>query len=231
MNTQECQGKYTQVGAKLIISIFMEQNITSRENDNAHREQLTSCLAESMPTVMRSLNSDIPLQKEKNNSNKVPKNNSCNDTSPEITIDTTRGSQDPQHRNNLNTILHMNVQSLLSKRCDKVHYLKELAIEEKVLILTLTESNLNNSIKNSEVNIENYVIFRGDRENGKKGGGVINYIHESVASQCQLVCSGTNKYVEYLFIHLRKLEIYLITIYRSPITQVNFSMKLSIKLE
>ena len=56
----------------------------------------------------------------------------------------------------------------------------------------LSETWLNKSVKNAEVEIEGYKIFRLDR-NGKRGGGVCAYICTLLKAHILKDLSGTSK--------------------------------------
>ena len=52
----------------------------------------------------------------------------------------------------------------------------------KCKIICVTESHLNPSVFDSEIYIPNYQIFRKDRNNGKKCGGSVIYVHNSLGA-------------------------------------------------
>ena len=69
---------------------------------------------------------------------------------------------------------HLNVNSLLSKtdeHRDKTNYIKPA-------IFGITETKLNSSVTNAEVNINGYSIIRNDRN--RNGGGVAFYIRNNL---------------------------------------------------
>lgn len=70
-------------------------------------------------------------------------------------------------------IAHLNISSLMHK----VQDLSLLMHNEKVHILALTETHLDNSVEDEVINIPGYSIFRHDRN--KNGGGVAIYIHNN----------------------------------------------------
>ena len=61
---------------------------------------------------------------------------------------------------------------------NKIHELRLIAQKSNPTIIGITESKLDNSVLNSEVDIEGYTIFRSDRT--RNGGGVIKYVNTNV---------------------------------------------------
>jgi hypothetical protein len=80
--------------------------------------------------------------------------------------------------------------------------------------MCLTESHLNSSIFDAEVQIDGFQVFRADRSMDRKKGGVINYVKDNIA--CEVLSRGSNGTVEHLIIYLRKLNLVVVTIYRPP---------------
>ena len=52
-----------------------------------------------------------------------------------------------------------------------------------ILIICITETHLNSEIKNSEIYLNNFNIFRVDRKNGKKCGGSCIFVHKSIHAE------------------------------------------------
>lgn len=71
-------------------------------------------------------------------------------------------------------LLHLNVRSLLPKITEVRH----LSKGGKVGILCFTETWLDDSVKDAEIELENYVIVRRDRN--RKGGGVCIYVRADI---------------------------------------------------
>lgn len=72
-------------------------------------------------------------------------------------------------------IIHMNIRSLLPK----IDEVRLIARETKASCICLTETWLRDTIFDSEVSIDNYVIQRKDRN--RHGGGVCLYIRNGIA--------------------------------------------------
>ena len=102
------------------------------------------------------------------------------------------------------------------KQKHKVQLISELANNENVLTITLTETHLNEKIPDSEIQMKNYIGFRADRTVGRKNGGVITYIKATEAVDAEQLIAKSYSYVEYQLIHLKKGNIVIINVYRHP---------------
>ena len=70
--------------------------------------------------------------------------------------------------------LHININSLLPK----IDELRSIAGKSNAAIIGISETKLDNSVLNSEIDIENYTIIRRDRN--RNGGGVACYIRRDI---------------------------------------------------
>lgn len=95
--------------------------------------------------------------------------------------------------------------------------LKELAHQENLLFLALTETHLNEDHLDAEITIDKYTAFRTDRVN-RCHGAVINYIREAVAASREKLMSYSNGTTELLILYLKRQNLLLITVYRPPNT-------------
>ena len=77
----------------------------------------------------------------------------------------------------------------------------ELANNENTLIITLTETHINEKILDSETQMKNYIGFRADRTLGRKNGGVITYIKATEAVDAEQLIAKYDSYVEYQLIY------------------------------
>lgn len=76
-------------------------------------------------------------------------------------------------------IAHLNIRSLRNKIPDVHHILTR----DKIHVLALTETQLDKNVKNFELKINNYKLYRKDRNNGngKRGwGGVALYVQDQI---------------------------------------------------
>ena len=79
----------------------------------------------------------------------------------------------------------------LGQNKSKINFLEELCDSNSIFIV-LTESHLNSSIEDSEIQINNFSVTRCDRKD-RKGGGVVLYVKSSfttrtLLSYCNTVC-------------------------------------------
>ena len=63
---------------------------------------------------------------------------------------------------------------------NKMHELRVIAELYEAKIICITESHLNSSIKNAEIKLNNFRVFRKDRDTGKKFGGSCIFVHNSI---------------------------------------------------
>ena len=98
----------------------------------------------------------------------------------------------------------------------KVSMLKELAIERNAHTISLTESHLSGNVKEAEISIEGYTIFRKDRAEDKMRGGVITYLKNDLAKSAKELTSGSIGLNEYQCIYIKDPNILLMNVYRSP---------------
>ena len=77
-------------------------------------------------------------------------------------------------------LFHLNIQSI--KNRNHLIQIRELISDNKVDVLAISETWLNSSISNAEVEIQGYKIHRLDRKR-KRGGGVCIYIRNNLKSK------------------------------------------------
>ena len=70
------------------------------------------------------------------------------------------------------TLLHLNIRSLKKRHFIQI---RNLARDKNYEVISLSETWLNSSVKNAEMNIEGYKLFRQNRQ-GMHGGRVGVYI-------------------------------------------------------
>ena len=91
------------------------------------------------------------------------------------------GPHDPQFDNKWELfkksglhLIHININSLIPK----IDEIRSIAQKINAAVIGITESKLDETVHNSEIDIENYVLIRNDRN--RKGGGVACYIREDI---------------------------------------------------
>ena len=116
----------------------------------------------------------------------------------------------------LNSIITGNIEGLIPSTFKaKLPLLSDLVHHNNALIMTLTESHLNTSIKDAEVHITKYTAFRSDRNNTIKGG-VITYIKDEFSPYTEVLITSSIANTEMLALQNKHLDLILITIYRPP---------------
>ena len=128
----------------------------------------------------------------------------------------------------LNNIIYCNIRGLYPKSDQtKVPMLKELAHHENAIFLALTETHLHKDHLDAEINMENYTAIRANRHI-RSHGGVANYIRNDTAANMETLDSFSNGKTELLGVHLKNLNLLVITIYRPPNTTLeNFNQAIT----
>ena len=106
--------------------------------------------------------------------------------------------------------LHLNCNSLLSK----IDEIREFIKSTQPHVLCFSETKLDYSVKDAEVNIDNYSCLRKDRN--RNGGGVAIFVHKSIAYDQRLDFHGN---FENIFIDIllpKTKPILLGVVYRPP---------------
>ena len=120
-----------------------------------------------------------------------------------------------------NTIITMNVRGLFTKNFkEKVNILSDFANYSSTLFIILTESHLRPAIKDAEITIANYVLYRADRGNNRKKGGVAIYVRSDLAGSCTPLLVETNGQVECILLYNKKLNLVVGGVYRPPPSQM-----------
>ena len=65
----------------------------------------------------------------------------------------------------------------------KINELQVVVDQYNVKIVCITETHLNSEINDCEVRLENFRIYRNDRNNGKNGGGSCIFVHKSINAE------------------------------------------------
>ena len=124
-------------------------------------------------------------------------------------------SADPEHfqcfrRKGLH-FLHMNARALLPKMSE----LKLIASNSTAAMISITETWLDNSVSDAEINIENYTDVRRDRN--RNGGGVCVYIRNDFAFSVRSDLQTDNDEILFVELLLPKTKPIIIgTVYRPP---------------
>ena len=111
--------------------------------------------------------------------------------------------------------LHLNINSLLPK----VDELRNIAEKTRASVIGITESKLDSSIFDSEINIAGYDVLRKDRN--RHGGGVVCYIRNDLSFN---VLSAFPLEIENIFIDilLPKAKPFTVGLFYRPPSDSNF---------
>ena len=105
---------------------------------------------------------------------------------------------------------HLNMNSLLSK----IDELSDITNYIKPVILGITESKLDSSVTNAEVNINGYSIIRNDRN--RNGGGVACYIRNDLCFNIKNIFSNSIEHVFFEILIPKVKPIAIRIFYRLP---------------
>ncbi|XP_076045726.1 uncharacterized protein LOC143027968 [Oratosquilla oratoria] len=121
-----------------------------------------------------------------------------------------------------------NIQGLYPKsNQSKVPYLGDLAKIEDFMIIALTETHLSVDVRDAEIQLENYTIYRTDRKNRSHGGTII-YLRDDITPNAKLILSYTDDQVQLQALHIQKLNMVVINCYRPPACSLtNFENSIS----
>ena len=114
-------------------------------------------------------------------------------------------------------MLTANIEGLITRNKPKKQVISEMALERKIDVICLTEIHLNGSFVEAEVHMDKYILYRADRSQGRKKGGVAIYLRKSIAATAEMLVSHSNSYVEIVVIYIRDSRVMLATIYRPPL--------------
>ena len=120
--------------------------------------------------------------------------------------------------------LYTNAQSI----CNKFDEFKSCILQYSPKIVAITESWCNETVNGSEIHLDNYKVYRNDKQSGR-GGGVLLYIHCSLNFT---PCAEMNKLeIKDSFWGTIKLTsketLFVGVVYRSPSSNVNNNEKLN----
>ena len=117
-------------------------------------------------------------------------------------------------------LIHLNINSLLSK----IDELREIAKKTRATVIGITESKLDGSVLDGEINIDGYELVRSDRN--RHGGGVACYIRNDISFSVRGDFSSEIENI-FLDILLPKTKPILIGILYRPPDQSKFLDNLS----
>ena len=115
-------------------------------------------------------------------------------------------------------IISGNINGLYNSRNKhKAGLLHDLANEVNAGIILLTETHLNEEIKDAEIDIAGFDIYRSDRQ-GFKNGGVLMYMKSSLNLGTKQLYSLSHNKVDMIIVECIKINSILVCLYRPPST-------------
>ena len=98
--------------------------------------------------------------------------------------------------------------------------LTEMCSEHNAGIVSLTESHLHSDIRDAEISIPGYELYRCDRH-GAKNGGVVTYVKSSFNMGTRQILTKSIGNVESMVLKMRNPDMLLIVMYRPPGVQLS----------
>ena len=118
-------------------------------------------------------------------------------------------------------MLHGNIAGLYTRsHKEKVAMLHESAKESNSFIVAITESHLRSDIRDAEIAMPGFQLYRADRTDGIRKGGVVVYLKTEYARGAQVLSSGSNGVVEWISIYLQPQNTLFICLYKPPTCEV-----------
>ena len=157
----------------------------------------------------------VPIPTHKSNLVNIQIVNSMEKTQTAITKEHVPKPLSDMQRSKLR-IAHLNVRSI--KNRNHLIQVRELMKDRNYDILALSESWLNSTVTNAEVEIEGFKLTRLDRL-GKTGGGVCVYSKSSIKVKCLKNITGISEFgfhQLWMLIQLRKLRSILLCVPYRP---------------
>ena len=118
-------------------------------------------------------------------------------------------------------IFYTNCSSIINK----IQELKTICITECCDVLCLTETHLTSEINDAEIFIENFTIFRGDRNDGREKGGSIIYVNNNNIACAKIDYFNPNDSLAVL-LDLPDFKFAVACVYRSPSLMHDENLKL-----
>ena len=94
--------------------------------------------------------------------------------------------------------------------------LRDILVEDGVVMAALTETHLKPEILDAEVAIEGYHLYRSDRAGTIIKGGVAIYLKDELTTHCRVLGSGSCGNIEYLVLHIKSHDLVIANVYRPP---------------
>ena len=103
-----------------------------------------------------------------------------------------------------------------SNKKKKIDMLRERGKINNAFIIALTESHLKSRVLDAEIAITGFQLFRADRDEKTRKGGVIVYVRDCFANGLRVLTTGCNSVVEWVVIYLPIIHLIVVNVYRPP---------------
>ena len=135
-----------------------------------------------------------------------------------ISLYSTSGEQLSDANVSLNEIALLNVEGLKTSTTSSVSFIRDILEEHTLLLIMLTETWLRDHL-DAELSIENYTLYRADRNRTKKrrgrnSGGVAVYLISTLAAD--ILFEYSNGVIEAICLKIQALNLILCVVYRQP---------------
>ena len=94
--------------------------------------------------------------------------------------------------------------------------LGERALFDGVVLVAVVETHLSEQILDAEVKMEGYQIFRADRLQGRKKGGVAIFVRDEQATKAVVLSASSDGVVEHLILWFDHMRLGVVVVYRPP---------------
>ena len=91
-----------------------------------------------------------------------------------------------------------------------------MTLQLNSIMLAVTETHLKQEICDAEIHMEGFDLYRADRDCSRPKGGVAIYLRNEISAETTKLAGGSNGYVEYLMIHIKKYNLVVMLIYNPP---------------
>ena len=139
--------------------------------------------------------------------------------------------------NTMNTI-NYNFINILSTNIECLNYVKlgeitNVVVRTRPHLICLQETWLKpDTHSDLDVNIDGYSIFRKDRSNGARGGGLLTYVRNDLSASLVTDCCASEKFeVSWIRISLKNNSLYVANVYRPPSSDSSIFNALSSDVE
>ena len=128
-----------------------------------------------------------------------------------------------QNNERKNEMISINIGHInINRLRHKTHHLREILTKHSLSVMAITETWLTEDVSNGEIALDGYRLFRRDRRDGQRGGGVCFYVHHMINVKVLSNLDHPDIEMLWLEIKLGEKKATLGCLYRPPSTPVEF---------